>query len=317
MSETPHDALFKQVFSQPARAAEELRHVLAPQLAARIDFATLAVERGSFVDDDLRECHADLLFSASLAGTTIRIYVLFEHQSSVDPWMPLRLLKYMLRIWEAAREADPGAAKLPAIVPVVLHHSDTGWRAATEFAELLALPGDAPALLAHVPNFRFALDDLSGDEAIAARKQSAYTRLVLSALRDTRRKELGELFHRWAGLLREVSREIDARGSEAGVFWVYLYAVRGTAEYATADRSVLDPDQEATMQTIAEMLREKGREEGQQEGLRRLFVKLLAQRFGQVPESVGRRAEAADVASLERWSLRILSARSLDEVFEP
>jgi predicted transposase YdaD len=322
MSETPHDALFKQVFSQPARAAEELRHVLAPELAARIDFATLAVERGSFVDDDLRECHADLLFSASLAGTMIRIYVLFEHQSSVDPWMPLRLLKYMLRIWEAVRKAEPGAAKLPAIVPVVLHHSDTGWRAATEFAELLALPSDAPAqLLAHVPNFRFALDDLSGDEAIAARKSTAYTRLVLSALRDARRKALGELFHGWAALLREVSREIDAREREAREFWVYLYKVRGADEYATADRSALDPDQEATMQTIAEMLEEKGREKGRQEGLqqgkREFFLHLLGQRFGRVPESVARRVEAADVPALERWSIRILTARSLDEVFEP
>lgn len=75
------------------------------------------------------------------------------------------------------------------------------------------------------------------------------------------------------------------------------------------------------MQTIAEMLEEKGREKGRQEGrqeiLREIFVTLLAQRFGQLPESVERRAEAADVASLKRWSLRIASARSIDEVFEP
>lgn len=301
MTMTPHDRLFKAVFSQPERAAEELRHVLAPELAASIDFATLT----------LRERHTDLLFSALLAGSKIRIYVLFEHQSSVDPWLPLRLLGYMLRIWEKLREAEPDARALPAIVPVVLHHSDTGWRAATTFEGLIALPQGAPAaLLAHVPKFCFALDDLSHDEAIAARKLSAYTRLVLSALRDTRRKALNELLRGLVALMQEVSREVGER--ERGYYWAYLYRVRGAAEFATADRSLLDPVQEATMQTIAEMLEEKGR----QEGLQQLLLKLLAQRFGEIPESVGRRVAKADVAALERWSLRVLPARSLDEVFE-
>lgn len=109
MTMTPHDGLFKAVFSQPERAAEELRHVLAPELAASIDFATLTHEPGSHVDEELRERHTDLLFSALLAGAKIRIYVLFEHQSSVDPWLPLRLLGYMLKIWEKLREAEPDA----------------------------------------------------------------------------------------------------------------------------------------------------------------------------------------------------------------
>jgi predicted transposase/invertase (TIGR01784 family) len=116
MTMTPHDSLFKETFKDPRRAAEELRHVLAPELARNIDFTTLAVEPGEFVDEELRERHTDLLFSAVIAGTKIRIYVLFEHQSSVDPWLPLRLLSYMLRIWEEVRKQQPESRTLPAIV---------------------------------------------------------------------------------------------------------------------------------------------------------------------------------------------------------
>jgi predicted transposase/invertase (TIGR01784 family) len=283
MTMTPHDTLFKQVFSEPKRATEELRHVLAPELVERVDFTTLVVEPGTYVDDDLRERHTDLLFSAAIAGTTIRIYVLFEHQSTVDPWLPLRLLEYMLRIWAELRKQQPEARSLPAIVPVVLHHSDTGWRAATRFEALLELPDDAPAaLLEHVPKFRFALDDLSRDEAIAAREASAYTRLILSALRDSRRMAMNELIRSWASLLREVSREFAASGGEHHRFWVYLLKVRGADEFATVDRSLLDPIQEETMQTIAQMLHEQGRQEGQQE----LLLEMLAQRFGEIPESL-------------------------------
>jgi predicted transposase/invertase (TIGR01784 family) len=317
MTMTPHDSLFKETFKDPRRAAEELRHVLAPELARNIDFTTLAVEPGEFVDEELRERHTDLLFSAVIAGTKIRIYVLFEHQSSVDPWLPLRLLSYMLRIWEEVRKKQPESRTLPAIVPVVLHHSDTGWRAATRFEALLELPAEAPAaLLEHVPKFRFALDDLSHDEAIAAREMTAYTRLVLSALREARRKEINELLRSLYALMRGSSGEITAGERERQVFWVYLFRVRGAGEFATADRSLLDPVQEETMQTIAEMLEEKGRQEGRQEG-QQMLLGMLAQRFGELPEAVGRRVMTADAESLKRWSLRLMSARSLDEVFEP
>lgn len=317
MTMTPHDSLFKAVFSQPERAAEELRHVLAPELAASIDFTTLRHEQGSFVDEELREHHTDLLLSAAIAGRTVRIYVLFEHQSSVDPWMPLRLLTYMLRVWEALRQAEPEARRLPPIVPVVLHHSETGWRAARCFEALVELPDGAPAaLLEHVPKFRFALDDLSHDEALASRKTSAYTRLVLSALRDARRKAFGELLRSLIELLREAGREIPAVGRERSVFWRYLLEVRGLDEYAAADKSVLDPDQEATVQSIADMFREEGRQKGLQEGLADMLLGLLTQRFGEVPEPLVRRVRAAGPELLQRWCLRVLAARSVDEVLE-
>ncbi len=85
LTATPHDALFKAAFSQVELAAEELRCVLPPELLADLDLASLTLESGSFVDEALRERHTDLLYSLELDGRSARIYVLFEHQSSVDP----------------------------------------------------------------------------------------------------------------------------------------------------------------------------------------------------------------------------------------
>jgi hypothetical protein len=45
-----HDALFKATFSQVEHAAGELRRALPAAIAARIDFSTLALCAGSFVD---------------------------------------------------------------------------------------------------------------------------------------------------------------------------------------------------------------------------------------------------------------------------
>lgn len=122
-----HDALFKSTFSQVEHAAGELRVVLPPALAARIDFTSLALCPGSFVDEALAQRHTDLLFSAKLAGRTALLYVLFEHKSGPDELTAFQLLRYMVRIWEDFLKNQPDAKRLPPIVPVVVHHGAAGW----------------------------------------------------------------------------------------------------------------------------------------------------------------------------------------------
>lgn len=95
-----HDALFKAAFTDLDSARGELRAALGPTIAARIDWDTLEVVKGSFVDAALRYRHTDLLFSVKLDRRDARIYVLFEHQSDVDAMMPFRFLGYEVRIWE-------------------------------------------------------------------------------------------------------------------------------------------------------------------------------------------------------------------------
>jgi predicted transposase YdaD len=55
--------------------------------------ATLELSPGSFVDDDLRHTHADLLYGVrTRTGGDALVHLLMEHQSTFDARMPLRLL---------------------------------------------------------------------------------------------------------------------------------------------------------------------------------------------------------------------------------
>lgn len=123
---TPHDALFKHAFSDVEHAAGVLRSALPTSLAARLDFATLKKEPGSFVDDTLSSSHTDLLFSIQLDGRAALLYLLLEHQSKVHALMPFRLLVYETRIWTDWLSRNPKARRLPVIVPLVVHHSARG-----------------------------------------------------------------------------------------------------------------------------------------------------------------------------------------------
>lgn len=97
---TPHDSVFRRIFGVPENMASELRAVLPPDLAARLDLTRLIPMPASFVDEALKWRHSDLLFTTPLDGHDAFVYLLAEHQSSDDPLMAFRMLRYITRIWD-------------------------------------------------------------------------------------------------------------------------------------------------------------------------------------------------------------------------
>jgi predicted transposase/invertase (TIGR01784 family) len=92
MPTSPHDALFKSTFEHPDIARGELELILPADVRAHFDLATIAVQAGAFLDEDLQPTHTDLLYAVqTTAGQQAFVYVVFEHQSSFDPTMTFPL----------------------------------------------------------------------------------------------------------------------------------------------------------------------------------------------------------------------------------
>ena len=68
---------------------------------------------------------------------------------------------------------------------------------------------------------------------------------------------------------------------------------------------------------VLDVFKVQGREEGRQEGRAKTLLELLKARFGPVPAEVKARILAAKEPALARWSLRVLTARTLAGVMEP
>lgn len=127
----PPDAYFRHVLARPANAASELRAALPEALTRRIDWNRLQLQPGSFVSTELRSRYSDLLYRTHLDGHSAYIYLLIEHQSSSDRFMPLRILEYLVNIWNQHRDHHPKTRTLPAVIPLVVHSNSTGqaWNA--------------------------------------------------------------------------------------------------------------------------------------------------------------------------------------------
>jgi len=61
---------------------------------------------------------------------------------------------------------------------------------------------------------------------------------------------------------------------------------------------------------------QQGRAEGAREEAMSLVTRLLEHRFGSLSEEAVAKVSGADLATLEDWSLRLLDARTLEEVLQ-
>ena len=321
---SPHDALFKWAFSQREHAIGLLKAALPPAVVRAVKWRTLRIEKGSFVDPALRSRHSDLVLSARMGAARVFFYALIEQQRNVEALMVFRMGVYVMRLWEQIVRDHPGIQKLPPILPVLIHHSDTGWTAATAFQDLVE--GDEPersALLPYIPHFEMRLVDVSGGRAgdLVDRALTALGKVVLwclSVAGDDERleREIGLV----AKALDEVLRAPNGLAAlEALVRYLVATHERLSAKKVgrILEKAAGPQAREAVVTWIDEIERRgarKGRAEGRAEGRALTLLELLAARFGAVPAKVKARILAADEEALTAWTARVLSAPTLAAV---
>ncbi len=320
-----HDRLFKRTVGNPRHALGVFRSQLPADMVARADWSTLRMEPASFVDEELRERHCDLLYSVAVADRTILLYLLFEHQSGVDPLMPFRVLRYVVRIWDRwlDLEKNKGARALPAVVPLVLYHGAEPWSAATEVEEIIDLdPGLRASWRAYLPRLRFMLDDLaraSEEEIRARRPMTAMARVAAAALKVLRGGEPIDFLKRWIPLVQQLSKEPGGLRD----LDTLMYYVHGVCKYAQQEEVVgfmqenLDKEGRDVIVTSADAYRAEGREEGRVQEAAHAILAVFEARDMAVPDDVRRRIEASeDPEELAGWLRRAVVVGLPAEIFE-
>jgi hypothetical protein len=197
----PHDRFFKATFGRTEVAAEFLERFLPPAVAAILDWRTLRAEKETFLDPQLIQHPADLLYAVDVRDGDQQgyVHVLFEHKSYVESRINLDLLRYRVRIWEQWLQ-EKNTGPLPVIVPVVFYHGAAGWTAKRQFAETVA---EVAPLQRYVPKCEYHLVDLSACPD-AALRGAVILQVALLTLKYIFRDELGARLPGILGLLREL-----------------------------------------------------------------------------------------------------------------
>lgn len=318
-----HDRAFKALFSPPDAALPILRASLPSALMDAIDPGSLTPEPTTFVNDELDEDHRDLLFSATIRGRHVLLYVI-EHQSTVVWFMALRLLRYVLKVWDWWLAIHPDAKTLPAVIPVVLRQGRKAWDGPRSLARLIDLPPDIRALAGrYIPGLEFALQDLgpASSAELAAFPGPPLVRVTLSFMRaiaDPAEDPLAAL----DGLASTLKELLGQPGGRARLAVVLRYTVLARPELdvrVVADefRRVAGPEAGEVVMSTAQELIEQGVRQGRLEGRRELLEMLFREKFGEFPPPVVARLAAATPDELQTWAKRLVTAKRIVDVFAP
>lgn len=176
---TPHDATFRQYLSDPDVARDFIALHLPARLQEMCDLSTLRLEQGSFVDEDLRSCFSDVLYSLKTIAGDSYIQVLIEHQSTPDKHMAFRLMRYAVAAMQ--RHLDAGNKYLPLVIPILFYAGKRkGYPHSTKWLDEFRHPDVAEQLY----NCAFPLVDVTvipDDEIMHHRRMAALTLILKHA----------------------------------------------------------------------------------------------------------------------------------------
>ncbi len=275
-SNLPHDAFFKRIMENQLSAKNFLKQYLPDNVKNIVDLNTIEVQKESYIESNLTKRFSDIVYKIkTIENNDAFIYVIAEHQSSVDHTMVFRLWKYLMLVAERHIGKDK---KIPLIFPIVVYNGKAKYTAPRVLWELF----DDPKLAKLILNEDHALVDLQAatDDEIAKNENLALYEYIL---KHNYMKDKLELLK---NLLKKFSKLINL-DREEGYFYInnILCYIDNRIPFNKKDElnSLLlehlpKEDSEDIMRTIADSYREegintgflqgieKGREEGIEKG---------------------------------------------------
>ena len=144
-----HDSGYKKLFSNRTIFRQLLETFVNQEWVHSLNFDKCEPLDKSFISEHYKETESDLIYKVQFHDREVYIYILIEFQSTVDPFMALRVLNYITNFYMDFLVNNSGVNKLPAVFPIVLYNGSAPWTA----------PVNLSALIEQTPPLgKFALD---------------------------------------------------------------------------------------------------------------------------------------------------------------
>lgn len=318
-----------------------LLEIVANELVEYLDFSRLKELNRSYIFDTLKELESDMVFSVpfnSDVGTEdeLLIYILIEHQSSVDPMMGFRVLFYMCQIWDGQRreleasDVPKSKWRLRPILPIVYYTGDQRWQTPISLTTVM----DAPPLFDQfVPRFDTLFLGVKDADASELTKSGNPFGWLLKVLQQED-ADVATICDSLTEALSHIDGLDSVSVSHHRNVILYLYQLiffrRSDKErndlLTLVDAHTQDKEILNMVMTGAEMLIEQGIKKGIEQGIEQgeiqakqdTVIKLLQYMFDEVPDAiVNQLRQIKELSQLDTLFHQALNATSLDDIDLP
>ena len=304
-----YDKTFKELFSRPELIKDFLGGFVDEDFVKDVNFDKIEKKNTDFITEIFKDRATDLAIKLYMkGGKCAYLYIIFEFQSTIDKLMPLRVLNYMLLLYEdlIKQKEIKTDEPLPPVFPLVLYTGEQIYNASTQLKDLIAMP--YKRLQRYVPTFEHYL--------VTTRSQP---REELKRLTGLDNLIAGLFYFLTAGTPEEikdaekiVSNMIDYT-TDLGKFYA-MWLKKYLKHKGIKMKVHIQEGGKVMLETAVENIRKEGKEEGRCLGKQEAILKLFDKKFGKTPGSIKKKIKNLfNIKKLEEILLAILDINSPEE----
>lgn len=265
-----HDRSFKQAMTNKNAAKEFFQSSLSKELAEKINWDVFELQSGSHVDRRHKELIVDVLYRTEIEGHSTYLYLLVNHQSTVDKFMPFWTIQYTCNIIDKHLEIH---STIPLVIPLVVYHGIQPWNCSTNINDLV----DADKILVDKYFLKpFQLIDLNKITDEELQKQPWWGALALT-LKHIYARNMTPYLQFILDLLKLVQElENGKKYAEGIIFYIFNRGEIDKEDFLEKIQAQLSPEIGEDVMTVAEQLKKEGIQQGIQQGIQKAQMEIAA-----------------------------------------
>ncbi|TDG94097.1 hypothetical protein CCPUN_08520 [Cardinium endosymbiont of Culicoides punctatus] len=254
-----------------------LEHNLPAEVFSKVDKSTLRLTNKSFVNPVGTRGESDLVFQATMNNQDGYIYILSEHQSKIDKYMPLRFMEYNLKLFRQHLHENKDSDELPLVLNICVYN---GKEAYTGKRSLLSM-FKVPELAKSYTFGDFELVDLThtSDNELVKQNMAALGELILKYGKSKNFSSILK-FNEFLKYLLSCSDLYDTQYYENT--FLYILAIAEDNDILETLKSI-NPETKELVMTAATRLIQQGEQlglkKGRQEEKYKIAQEMLAEGF--------------------------------------
>lgn len=265
-----HDSTFKQLMSHRVFLEGFIKTYLPKELLAKLNWDSIQLHKmgGTFIEESTqKESESDVIYLAEMENKANLLWFHFEHQSSPDESMPLRILSYQVAELLNYRKQHP-TQKLPSIVTIIYHQGERKWPYSLNIQDLflnpeLAMQYFGKPILVDLPTLP--------DEELKKHYPIGPVELILKHVRQAD-------FERKFRLMVMSLRGVDDNSKAIVLKYILDFIDIPNDEYLKTIGECL-PDNMELVMSLSERLVQQGIQQGVQQGFQQGIYEGLQQGF--------------------------------------
>lgn len=255
-----HDKFVKDLLSTPELAIAFLEEYLPIEVVNILDFGSLTYQNTSYLSKELKASYSDMVWSiTSKEDISLKICLLLEHKSYVEPNVNFQLLEYLALAYQKQLKEKK---ELELIIPILYYHGSEKW----EYQSLQSHFTKFPIYLQkYLPNF--AIEFINLQQLSQQQIQSLKHGLLRTALTVQRYYTDSEQLNK---SIEQVLLNLNPYLESNFIDVIFVYLIQNDKLNKASFKKkleILPPEINSKAMSIYDELLQEGIEKGKAEGI--------------------------------------------------